>query len=406
MRYYRIVIIDKQGRVLVPNINGQPGFSHQPFDASVSTYTSLNAGANAYTIGGSNFAAQKIEVDIALTSMDSSLPGSFIRVWGIGLGEIGQASNLNGMQVFIYGGMSKGLPLANPSQSGLLAAGQIYQAFGNWTGVDMTLDIYLTPGGSAPSSGDVTGQPGTTLVPTSNSAPANIVFQWEAGQPLLTPLVNTLQTAYPTYSIIGAVHAGLVWAGATATGFFATLGQLAQYLRQKSLSIIGGYAPDSAPASYSGVSLVMFNNKIIISDGTTQTTPKQIQFVDLVGQPTYTESFVVDCACVMRADLHVNDFVTLPDNVLGITQAGSNSQYFLPTPGSGLYTSLKTNSIFSGTFQIVELRHVGDSRDASAGAWTTILKLQLASANPVSVVPNMPTIWSSTVGSNKYGFST
>src|SRR5471032_1879608 len=110
MRFYRVVILDAQGSILIPNFNGQPGFTPVPYDPSLSTYTSLNAGASAQTLGGSNYAAQKLEIDIALTSMDSSLPGSFIRIWGISLAEINQASNLVNMQVYIFGGMSRGLP--------------------------------------------------------------------------------------------------------------------------------------------------------------------------------------------------------------------------------------------------------------------------------------------------------
>jgi hypothetical protein len=403
VRYYRIVIVNKQGDVLIPNFEGQPGFTPRPYDSTLSTYTSLNAGANVFTIGGSNPAAQTLEVDIALTSMDASLPGSFVRVWGIGLGELAQAQNLNSMQVYVYGGMAKGLPLANPAQSGLLASGQIYSSFGNWTGTDMKLDIFLTAGGSAPSSSDTTGQPGTTLAPTSNDAPANLVFQWQPGQPLLTPLINTLQTAYPQYSVVGVVHEGLVWSGATATGFFSKLGQLAQYVRQKSLSIIGGYAPATVPQSYPGVSMTLFNNVITISDGTTQTTPKPIQFVELLGQPTWVDSYTVNCACTMRADIHVGDYITLPP-LAGITTAGSNNQFFQPTPSAGPNSGLKNNSIFTGTFQVINVRHVGDSRDASGLSWVTVFNLIQASP-PTQTVSTLPTIWSSTVGPNKYGFA-
>jgi len=392
----------------VPNVNGQPGFSHQPYNTNLSTYTSLNAGANLYSQGGANPSAQKIEIDIARTWMDGSLAGSFVRIWGIGLGEIKQASNLagngtgNGMKVYIFAGMSKGLPLANPAQAGLLASGQIFSAFGNWVGTNMSLDIYLTAGGSSPSSSAVTGQPGTTLVPTSNDAPSNIVFQWKAGQPLLTPLVNTLQGAYPTYSIFGAVHEGLVWAGATATHFCATLNQFAQYLRQKSLSMIAGYAPATAPGSYPGVSITLDNDTLSIQDGTTQTAPKQIQFVDLVGQPSWIQQFIVQATCVMRADIHVGDYVTLPA-VAGITTVGSTSQYFNPTPGSGAYSSLKNGSVFSGTYQVVQMHHVGDSRGPDATAWVTTLDLQLSSTGG-TVVPSLPKIWAAPV-TNKYGFS-
>lgn len=411
MRFYRIVVIDRQGRVLVPNVNGQPGFSHQPYDPSLSTYTSLNSGASAFTVGGNNPGALKIEIDVGVTYMDGPLPNSYVRVWGIGLAEIAQAQALagngsgNGYWCYIYGGMSKGLPLANPAQSGLIASGQIFQCFGNWVGTSQTLDIYLQAGASAPSSSDVTGVPGTTLSPTTNDSPANIVFQWKAGEPLLTPVINTLRTAYPQCSIVGAVHEGLVWAGATATGAYATVGQFAQYLRKASLNLIGGYAPASAPGSYTGVNLTLQNNVFTLSDGTTQTTPKQIQFTDLIGQPSWTGTATVQCACVLRADLHCGNYVTLP-LAQGITSTSSNNQAYVPTPGTGVYSSLKNNSIFSGTFEVIGLHHVGDSRDPSAMAWTTVLNLQLASTGPSAVVPALPVVWSPPSGSaNKYGFS-
>ncbi|MFM0272392.1 hypothetical protein PQQ59_17520 [Paraburkholderia aspalathi] len=395
MRYYRVIIRTKDGSVLIPNFNGKPGFTPVPYSSDLSTYTSLNAGASTYDIGGANPAALKIEMDIALTPMDGALPTSFIRIWGIGLGEISQASNLANLNIEIYAGMSKGLPLANPAQSGLIARGQIFNSFGNMIGVNQTLDIFVGTLGSSASSNQTTANPNTASTlpaPTGTfDAPANIVFQWQAGQPLLSPLVNTLQTAYPQYSIVGAVHEGLVWSGAAVTGYYSTLKQFAQYLRQKSLSIIGGYAPASAPGSYPGVGLSLFNNTFIVSDGTTQTTPKQIQFIDLIGQPTWVDSFSVQCACVLRADIHVGDYIALPDTA-GVTTAGSNSQYFNPTPGTGVYDSLKTGSIFSGTFQVTNVRHVGDSRSPDPVAWVTTLDMILASNVVTSVVQTLPVI--------------
>lgn len=404
MRYYSIVIRDKSGNVLIPNFNGQPGFTARPYQTNLSTYSSLNAGANVFQRGSTNPAAQRVEIDIGITAMDSAVPNSFVRVHGVGLAEIGQSANLNGLHVDIYAGMATGLPLANPNQSGLIASGQIVQAYGNWVGVEQTLNIFVGAGGSSPDSSETTGQPGVLLAPTTNNAPANITFQWKAGQPLLTPLINAFQTACPQYSVVGAVHPGLVWSGATSTGFYATLSQFAQFLRQKSLSIIGGYAPSSSSGAYPGVSLVLFNNTITIADGTTQTTPKQIQFIDLVGQPTNSQPLTVQACCVMRADIHCGDYVTLPLEP-GITEASGGSQYYQPTPNNNGYSSQKSGSIFTGTFLVTGVRHVGDSRDPGFTAWVTTLDMKLASPAR-QVVPVLPTIWSTTVGPNKYGFFT
>jgi hypothetical protein len=390
MRYYRIIIRDKNGNVLVTNFNGQPGFHPLPYDLNLSTYTSLNAGKSPFDLGSTNFAAQKIEVDIALTAMDAAVPSSFVRIWGVGLNEISQAANLNGLTVEVYGGMARGLPLANPSQSGLLARGQIIQSFGNWVGTSQTLDIFVGTLGSSIDSSQTTANPGKTLAPTNNSNPANIVFQWQAGQPFMVPLASMLQSAYPTYNIVGAVHPGLVWSGAASTGKYKTLGQFATWVRQKSLSIISGYAPDKSPGSYSGVTLALFNQTFSITDGTTQTTPKQIQFIDMVGQPTWVDAYTVQACCVMRADIQVGDFVILPD-APGITTAGGNSQYFNPAPNNNGYANAKSGSIFSGTFEVVAVRHVGDSRSAEHVAWVTTLDLIQAPAN-AQVVQKLPEI--------------
>jgi hypothetical protein len=398
VRYYRIIITDptQNNAVLVPNVNGIPGFSRQPYNSNLSTYTSLNVGASAYDQGGSNPAAQMVEMDMPVTYAHTPGQNAFIKVWGVGLAEIAQASNLNGLNVEIYGGMAKGLPLANPAQSGLLIRGQILQSYGNWIFPEQSLSLYVANLGSSPSSNQVTGKPsttGTVPLPTTNNQPANIVFQWKPGQPLLSPLVSTLQLAFPQYSIVGAVHDGLVWAGAEATGFFATVEQFAQYLNQKSLSIISGYAPAFGPGSYPGVSLTLQNNTITIADGTTQTTPKQIQFVDLVGQPTYSQPYTIQVTCVMRYDINCGDYITMP-LVQGTISSGSNSQYFNPQPGN-TYSSQKSGSAFSGTFMVAAVHHVGNSRGPDAASWVTTLDL-LSPTAPQSVVAKYPVLYTGT----------
>lgn len=397
MRYYRIVISDPATKeILVPNYNGTPGFSRAPFDPNLSTYTTLYPNMLPTTPGSTNPAAQRVVLDLPTTYYHIPGQNSFIRVYGVGLSEIGQASNLNNLNIQVYGGMAAGLPLANPNQSGLLTEGQIFQAFGNWINTEMTLDIYLYYAGSSPSSDQTTGVPNSSInhvLPSTIDNPANIVFQWQPGQPLLTPLTNCLQQAFPQYSIKGAVSPNLVWVGAPANGFFSTLRQFAVYLNQKSQSMVSGYAPSGIPGSptyYQGVCLALQGGTISVSDGTTTLTPKAISFFDLIGQPTWSQPFHVQVTCIMRSDIQVGDYVTLPPG-LGTISSGAQSQYFNPQQ-SNTYSQNRQQSVFSGTFQVINSRHIGDHRSPDAQGWLTVLDL-LNISTPATVVDSYPVLY-------------
>jgi hypothetical protein len=390
-RYYRLVITDpKSKKIYVPNFSGKPGFSLQPADPNLSTYCSLNTGANVNTIGGSNPAAQTVELDIPIAALHEPVGNAYFRVWGISLQEIGQAANLNGAHFQLFAGMAKGLPLANPSQAGLIAEGLILQAFGNWVGINRTLDLYVQAGGSSPTSDQTTGNTnvlGTVAVPATNARPANLIWQWQQGQPFLNTIANTLKMTFPTHTIKGAVDEMLAWTSEAAeVAYFATLPQFAQYIRNLSLKIIGGYAPNRK--LYAGVRLTLQGGNITISDGSTQTTPKQIAYVDLIGQPTWANvGGQVQCTVTMRADILVGSFVTLPPGQNTI-KAGSMSQY----------TQGPTAAVFSSTFLVASVRHVGNSRDAgsadSAGqSWVTVLDLIQTAAPATNAPSTLPTIY-------------
>ncbi len=411
MRYYRVVITDPTtNEILVPNYNGIPGFTRVGNDTNISSYTSLNYGQTVTAFGSTNMSAQMVEVDIPVGFLHQPGQNAYIKIHGVGIAEIGQAADLQGMNIAVYGGMAAGLPLANPLESGLLVNAMVLQSFGIWLGHEQSLNMFMTFQGSSPTSNQTSGNPSSTStvpVPTTNENPANIVFQWRPGQPLLTPVVNTLQVAYPKYSIAGAVHSGLVWSGATATGYFNTLEQFSAYLYQKSLSIISGYAPinplpQNYPSNYPGVRLALQNNTITIQDGTTQTTPKQIQFIDLVGQPTWSQRYQVQVTCVMRADINCGDYVRLPPSP-GITTLGSNSEYFNPS-GGNIYATAKDSSIFSGVFEVIAVRHVGNNRDPNAQSWVTTLDLLNMSYGQPEVVDTLPVLYNGPTGGSAYSF--
>ncbi|CAD6525997.1 hypothetical protein ACFQ3P_13770 [Paraburkholderia sabiae] len=372
-RYFAIRVTDpKTNQILVPNLNGKPGFSRVPFSPLVFSYSSLYQGGSPTRLASNNANALRVTFDIPTGFLDAPLANAYFRIYGVSLQEISQGANLNGMNVAIYGGMAKGLPLANPAQIGPLCQGQILQCFGNWVGTSQTLDMYIQAGGSSPASNQVTGSvvtSSTLPAPTTNQNPAGIVFQWQPGQHLTDALVPCIQNVYPQYSVLGTLHQGLVWTGTAVTAVFGKLSQLAGYVRRASINLIGGYAPDTA--AYMGVRMSLWNNSIVLQDGTTPTTAKTIYAVDLIGQPTYSEPLEIQVTCTLRGDIKVGAYVTIPQGQLTIG-TGAQVGYVPPPPVESINTA-KNNIAFQGSYLVTAVRHVGDSRNPSGLAWVTTI---------------------------------
>lgn len=312
MRYYNIVITDpKTGKVFA-------------------TYSSLMPN------GTVNPAALLVEMDIPVVNYATPDTNAFLRIWGIPLQSISQSSDFNGKIISISGGMSAGLPLAKAEQSGLLLEGNILQAFGNWQGTSQTLDLIIQA---------ATG---------SIQHPANIVNNWLAGTALSDAIAATLKTAFPAYTANINISDSLVLTQ-DEPGFFQTIGQFAQYVKQVSQAIVG--------SNYQGVDILLRQNVFSVYDGTTPTSPKSIQFTDLIGQPTWINAGTINVKCIMRADIVLSDYVTLPKTQVTTTTA-AQSQY-------------KDSSAFQGTYQINSVRHVGNSRQPDGNAWVTSYDMSL-----------------------------
>jgi hypothetical protein len=272
--------------------------------------------------------ALMVEFDLPVAGLAQPWGAAMVRVWGISLQDLGQAADLNGLEVYVYGGMAKGLPLANPQQRGLLLHGQIQQAFGNWQGTDQTLDLIIMTGGDG-----------------NQGVPMN--FLWRAGTSLSDAVKTTLKQAFPTYTATVNLSQNLVL-GADEVGHYDSLIQFSQYLREISQSIIG---------EYRGATVVVREQEVVVFDGTSPTAPRLIEFKDLIGQVTWKQSGVITFTCVMRADFSVGDYVKLPRGQV-FTTATALSQY-------------NQGPIFQGVFEIDTVRHVGNSRQPDAGAWVT-----------------------------------
>lgn len=293
----------------------------------VKEYTSIDAVSGSTLPGALN-----VELDIPIYTFDAPAGSAYLKVWGIGLQDISQSANFNGKIIQVYAGMAKGLPLANPAQAGLIAQGQIFQAFGNWQGVNQTLDFVFYP---------VTG---------NASAPLNLVINWKAGMQLGDAINATLKTAFPALKVTTSISQNLILAH-DEPGVHQSLAQFAGYINAVSRAIVGG--------AYSGVRMLIRDNAIFVYDGTTTTTPKKIVFTDLIGQPTWIDFATIQLQCVMRADIQVGDYISLPQAQV-TTTAQSNSQY-------------RNSLVFQGTFLVSRVRHVGNFRQPDGASWVTVI---------------------------------
>ena len=313
MRYYRI------------DIGGQ------------TAYTSHPNGPTSLPDPG----ALNVEIDIPVGPEHLPMGGAMVRVWGIGLQVIAQSSSLTGKSISVYGGMGVGLPLATVQepQAGLLVQGSIYPAFGNWILTDQTLDLIIS---SKPAEGEY--------------KPANLVHQAKQGQQLGDAVKQTLQRAYPSYTVNVQLSNKLVMPH-DDTGFYQSAEQFSDYIRKISTSIFGGGSFESQ-TNYLGARIAFSGQTITVSDGTdNSSSAKTINFYDLLGQPTWLGFNKIQVKTIMRGDINLLDKVTLPPS-LATTSAASNPQ-------------LRDNSVFQGTFQVQQIRHVGNFRQPDGMSWNT-----------------------------------
>lgn len=325
MRYYSIQITDPTSGALITRPSSPPG--------SGATYSSL---VNGFTLPG----ALNVELDIPVVPYATPAGTAIVRIWGVSLAEISQASDFGatpsgtpGKNISVFAGMQKGLPLANPAQAGLIVQGQIFQSFGNWIGKDMTLDLILYPNTGGPDD------------------PKNITVDWKAGTQLSQAIDNTLATAFPNLKRSIKISPNLVLAH-DEPGFYRSLVEFAQYVKEVSTDV-------KVSTNYPGVDITINQDTILVYDGTSPTSPKQIAFQDLIGQPTWIESPNIQFKTVMRADLAIGDFVQLPPAIVTTTSAAASSL-------------LNLKAAFQGVFMIVGIHHFGNFRQPDADSWVTV----------------------------------
>jgi hypothetical protein len=308
-----------------------------------------------------------LQIEFDITTVGFALPqgGAWIRVSGVGLRTIGQASDLNSdpasgrpaAKFILSAGMGRGLPLANPLQYGILAQGQIYTAYGNWQGPEMSLEL--------------------NLIPANLDPPNGVSFIWSPGQSLAGALANSFAVAFPDLKTTNSdgsstitILPGLLQSQSSVNvaGWYESLSQFAGYImdltKPLGASLVGnGY--------YQGVVIGIRGNTIFASDATQNPRTVPIAFTDLIGQPTWSQPRTINFKTVLRADIQLMDLITMPPDpgtggtslisALALTQQGA------AVPGA----PTRNSSVFKGNFVVTEVHHFANSRQPDADSWAT-----------------------------------
>ena len=349
MRYYNVQILNDDGS------------SYKAPSGLPTAWNSLN------TLQIPDPAAANVIFDIPLYAQNNSQGACHLKIEGVGLPLVSQATNFapqNGIfkTLSISLGMSKGLPLANPAQVGAPITGQITQAYGNWQGVNQSIEFNFA------------WTPATPLVPQ------NITFTWAKGQSLQDAISAAISQAFPAdqgYTTTVAIDSRLV-APQDLPGqyqntydFMAEMNKISRatlndpnypgvqmYVRGKNVSVfdwnstgVGGLAEQT------GGTLVGRSKNT--GSGTSESDPKQIAFTDLIGQPVWQNVSTIQFHCVMRGDIAPNTYIKMPLTTT-LSNAGSNAQY-------------RNNLTFQGAFAVTRVRLVGNFRQPSAESWVAVI---------------------------------
>lgn len=369
MRFYDIVL-KKDGKVFVPPSMQGMGFK----DVSFSSRTSGRL---------PNPSALDCTINISAFFISAPRDGALVRLSGVSLADIAQVTHLVDYDIEVYAGMLDGyLPLSKHYGNDLLVRGVVWQTSGNWEPNNTTLDIYI-------------GTP-TLRNPTLGAGTAvNLAFNWPLGTLLKEALEKFLNQSYG-YSPSNPKGAQIKIAisdelrarsqfPATFDSFLAFAQQLQRYTRDSFRTI---KRLDNSP--YRGVKMVWRDNTIIASDGTvasptggsahTQNSPLPIHFTDLIGQPVWKTANELVFKTIMRGDIELDDYISLPSwlNSPYVTTTGGTQQ--APNDDLGMKEPSKNKIGFPGVFQVQEVLHSGQFRQASALSWTTTVDCFVPSA--------------------------
>lgn len=351
MRAYDISLANPAGQLLAL---GPSGFSVSTTGRS--TFSSRVPNPNGPgTIH--NPGALNLEFDLSIAPFATPQGLQSVRLWGIGIQQIAQSADLNpnfaagtlGAGFTLVAGMAPWIAPGNPlatqqaAYAGVIARGTVFQAFGNWQGVNQTLELVIQP---------------TALTPMGG-----IAFGWQPGQTLASAIQASLLAAYPGHLVQTNISAQIQQAQLSEVvgGYYYSLSDFAAMILAQSQAI---GAEVTGNAKYPGVSIVARGSTLYAYDYTATSTTRQLAFQDFIGQPTWVNPSTVNFKTVLRADLQVGDQVTFPSEVV--------SPYALTAAAAAVPGSpARNSSTFKGTFLVTEAHHFANFRQPDADSWAS-----------------------------------
>lgn len=290
--------------------------------------------------------ALDIEFDIQVFQLGT--PGGagsdYISIRGVPLNYLSQSVrwgnislNSPGATVTLLGGMGKGLPLAKPKQAGLLLSGEVWQSFGNWIGLNQGLTII--PYGCQNLSSIKSG---------------NFSFNLPANESLQTGLSRLFSSILPKVKIKFMLSETITFPQ-TLTHVCDNLQSFSEWLANATFGW-GGKIP--------GIGIYVVGGQIVVWDGLSKSSPKQLDFDDLIGQPTWFAQDQLMVTTVMRSDISIGDIIKMPVN-------DSNNAGFVNTSFTSYPSQENYKLTFQGEFQVVGVRHIGSFRSIDGAQWQT-----------------------------------
>lgn len=361
--------------------------------------------------------ALNVEMDIPLNPLNTPQKGTRVRIWGVPLK--GLDVDYTGYTMKVWGGMKPGLPIATrqseriPPTSKPLVEGTVLMSFGNWTGTNMSLDFVLAPLGALPQ------------------VQVNLPFTWPEGTLLADAIRTTMKTGYGAdvdlqINISAELKSTDSNYGATR---FTTLTEFGRHIQQISMQpkyvskiktvsgapytgVTGIVAPGGSPNPGNNAntrhSFKFFDNsddaarsQAVTTSGQTTTAggvttlptitvtatpdgsyknPVEIQFEDLIGQPTLLNVNAVSFTTILRNDLEIGTWIKLPVKARGFTS--------ITIPSVNVPYLQRSQSILQGTLQVRTIQHFANYRQPDGASWVTMIQafpvepINLQTGNP------------------------
>jgi hypothetical protein len=191
------------------------------------------------------------------------------------------------------------------------------------------------------------------------SAPINLIHNMMPGTDLSGAIQDTLSKAFPQANINVLISQGIKM-GYQDAGMYQSVEQYADYIQKLSQSALGS-------KDYQGVQLTSYNNTLTALDFTQPVSNGEINYLDLIGQPTWLDIQTISVKVVLRGGLHVGSYVTLPQTLVNF--AGADAML----PGNA--PDQRTHISLPGAYKVYKILHIGDFRNPDGASWSTNYEL-------------------------------